>query len=814
MSEQNKKPLWVENVLFSNRVMILIVLLLLTAFMGYNGLKLRMDAGFEKLLPTEHEYIKTLQHYSAEFGGGNQLIVAVTQKEGDMFNADFFAALKKANEEMFFLPGVARSSVTSILTPNVRFIEVVEDGFQGGNVVPAEFRATEEWFPIIRNNIIKSGRLGNLVANDFSGALIRAELIDIDPKTRQPLDYQKVAADLEAKIRATVETDDISVNIIGFAKSTGDIADGARDVVKFFIVTFLITAVLLWFYSHSLALTFLPLVSATVAVVWQLGLLPLLGFGLDPMSILVPFLVFAIGVSHGVQMISGWMGEILYGGDEDEQGRPVVPAPAHPHGISGMEASKRTFRRLIVPGSVALVSDVIGFLTVLLIPIGIIQEMAIAASLGVAVIIITNLVLLPILLSYVTLKNPEKYRAKHQKSDESRDFLWRALSKLTRTGPSLVIISIVVGLTAWGLSKQDDLDVGDSQAGVSELRENARYNIDSRVITERFSVGVDKLTVMIESVDNACVDYEIMDEMDRLSWHIRNLPGVQSVVSLVDKQKVILAANSEGSPRWYSISRNASSMGASLYHMGAGGDEFMDAPCANMPINVYTLDHKAKTVNDIIAGINAYQASLPDDRFHIRLASGNVGIIAATNDAVKAAQMPLMIWVYAAVIALTLLTFRSLGGTLCVILPLAFVSLLCYALMAIMGIGLKVNTLPVVALGVGVGVDYAIYIYSRMSEFLETGDTLEMAFYKAMRLTGKPVIFTGMTLGAGVCTWIFASLQFQADMGILLTFMFLVNMLGAILVLPALARWLLGSKVKKIQAAKAEEADDEGVQTS
>ncbi|ORU92563.1 MAG: hypothetical protein A6F72_04955 [Cycloclasticus sp. symbiont of Poecilosclerida sp. N] len=797
MSKQNKKSSWLESVLFSNRETILIVLLLLTAFMVYNGLKLRMDAGFEKLLPTEHEYIETLRHYSVEFGGGNQLIVAVTQNKGDMFNADFFTALKKANEEMFFLHGVARSSVTSILTPNVRFIEVVEDGFQGGNVVPAEFRANEKWFPIIRNNIIKSGRLGNLVANDFSGALIRAELIDIDPKTRRPLNYQKVAADLEEKIRKTVETDDISVNIIGFAKSTGDIADGARDVVKFFIVTFLITAVLLWLYSHSLALTLLPLVSATVAVVWQVGLLPLLGFGLDPMSILVPFLVFAIGVSHGVQMISGWMGEILYGGNEDKHGHPIVPALANAQGISGIEASKRTFRRLIVPGSVALVSDVVGFLTVLLIPIGIIQEMAIAASLGVAVIIITNLVLLPILLSYVTLKDSEKYRAKHQKSDNSRDFLWRALSKLTRTQPSLFVIFIVVSLTAWGLSKQYDLDIGDSQAGVSELRADARYNVDSRVITERFSVGVDKLTVMIESVDNACVDYEIMDEMDRFSWHIRNLPGVQSVVSLVDKQKVILAANNEGSQRWYSISRNASSMGASLYHMGAGGDEFMDAPCANMPINIYTLDHKATTINDIIAGINAYQPNLPDDRFHIRLASGNVGIIAATNDTVKAAQVPLMIWVYTAVFILTFLTFRSIGGTLCVILPLALVSLLCYALMAIMGIGLKVNTLPIVALGVGVGVDYAIYIYSRMSEFLDIGDTLETAFYKAMRLTGKPVIFTAMTLGAGVCTWIFAPLQFQSDMGILLTFMFLVNMLGAILILPALARWLLVSKAEK-----------------
>lgn len=793
----SKTTLWLEKHLFSKRGLIIVLISLLTIFMGYHSLKLRMDAGFEKLLPLEHDYIKTLQHYSEDFGSGNQLIVAITQNEGDMFNAEFFAALKKANDEVFFLPGVARNTVTSILTPNVRYIEVVEDGFQGGNVVPAEFRATEEWFPVIRNNIIKSGRLGSLIANDFSGALIRAELIDRDPKTREPLDYQKVASDLESKIRKTIETDKISVNIIGFAKSTGDIAEGARDVIAFFAFTFLITAVLLWFYSHSIALTVFPLLSASVAVVWQMGLLPLLGYGLDPMSILVPFLVFAIGVSHGVQMISGWMGEILYGGDVDSKGRAVVPAPEIPHGVDGVEAAKRTFRRLLVPGSVALVSDVIGFLTVLLIPIGIIQEMAIAASIGVSVIILTNLILLPILLSYVKISNPDAYRLRQQKSDKSMDKAWLALAKLTRKGPSLVIISIVCLLTVWGLSKQDELKVGDSQAGVSELRESARYNQDSRVITERFSIGVDKLSVMIESKDNACVDFDVMNEMDRFAWHVRNLPGVQSVTSLADKQKIILAANNEGNPRWYSLSRNESSMGISLYHMGAEGSKYMDPPCANMPINIYTLDHKAGTINQIIEGINAFQSELPDERFHIRLASGNVGIIAATNVAVKDAQMPLMGFVYGAIIILTLITFRSIGATLCIILPLSFVSLLCYTLMATLDIGLKVNTLPVVALGVGVGVDYAIYIYSRMSEFLGTGDSLETAFYKAMRLTGKSVIFTGMTLGAGVFTWIFASLQFQADMGILLTFMFLVNMLGAILILPALARWLLLGKVKQ-----------------
>jgi len=282
---------------------------------------------------------------------------------------------------------------------------------------------------------------------------------------------------------------------------------------------------------------------------------------------------------------------------------------------------------------------------------------------------------------------------------------------------------------------------------------------------------------------------------------MRNLPGVKSVRSLVDNMKVILTANNEGSPRWFALSRNPSTMSSSLYHMGAGGDEFMDAACKAMPINIFTIDHKAETINAIVKGILAFESTLPKEKFNPLLATGNVGIIAATNDAVEEAQLPIMFWEYTAIIILTIVTFRSIGGMLCIVLPLTMVSILCYALMAILGIGLKVNTLPVVALGVGVGVDYAVYIYSKLGHYIEEGESIEDAFIHAMHTTGRPVIFTGVVLGVGVGAWIFAPLKFQADMGIMLTFMFVVNMLAAIIVMPALARWLLIPKVKAAQAA-------------
>ncbi len=794
---------WVQEKLFSHRMLILSIFCLVTLFMGYHASSLRMEAGFEKLLPLKHGYLQTLVKYREEFGSGNQLIVALTQDEGDIFNAEFFEALKAANEEVFFLPGVARHTVTSILTPNVRYIELVEDGFAGGNVVPAEFRPTEEWWPVLRNNIIKSGRLGSLVANDFSSALIRVELLDMDPSTRDPLDYQKVSRDLEDKIRKKIETDKISVRIIGFAKSTGDIADGARIVMLFFGVTFVFTALFLYVYTGSLKATLLPLLSGLVAVVWQMGLLPLMGFGLDPMSILVPFLVFSIAVSHGIQKINAWLWQTMYGGAEDDQGNLVDPPPKKAVGVSGMTAAQRAFHALFIPGIIALISDTVGFLTVLLIDIGIIQEMAIAATLGVASIIFTNMVLLPILLSYINPNNLEKLRAKHERGEIRRDKWWRMLGKLTHTKPSIIIIVLCAVVTVWGGIANNALKIGDSQTGIPELREDARYNVDSRVITERFSVGVDKLSLVIESQDNACVDFDVMNEIDRFAWHVRNLPGVKSVKSLVDNMKVILTANNEGSPRWFSLSRNASTMSSSLYHMGAGGDEYMDAACKAMPINIFTEDHKAETINGIIKGIAAFESVLPVEKFNPLLATGNVGIIAATNDAVEDAQLPIMFWEYSAIIALAIITFRSIGGMLCIVLPLTMVSILCYALMAILGIGLKVNTLPVVALGVGVGVDYAVYIYSKLGHYIEEGESIEDAFIHAMHTTGRPVIFTGVVLGVGVGAWIFAPLKFQADMGIMLTFMFVVNMLAAIIVMPALARWLLAPKYKAAQAALA-----------
>ena len=673
-------------------------------------------------------------------------------------------------DEVFFLPGVERASVTSLFTPNVRFIEVVEDGFAGGNVIPADFAGTPEDLEEVRANVLKSGRVGRLVSNDFKGALVSAELLEIDPSTGTRLDYAAVAGKLE-EIRSRHQKDGVTVHIIGFAKAVGDITEGARAVLLFFAVAFVITAVLLYFYSGSAKLTAVALICAMIPVIWLLGLLPLLGYGIDPMSILVPFLIFSIGVSHAVQMTNAWQLEVIGGAD-------------------GLTAAHKSFLKLFMPGAMALLANALGFMVILYIEIDMVRELAITASLGVALMIVTNKMLLTILLSWMNLSPSERQRSAGRKN--SGDWLWVWLKRAAAPRPALVILVAAAVLLAIGTWQSRDLRTGDLGKGIPELHDDSRYNRDTAAIVDSFSIGVDVLSVIAQShnVDGACTDFTIMDTLDRFESTMRNVHGVQGVLSLPGMAKTVNAGWNEGNPRWRVLSRDPSILAQSVTPIDTSTG-LLDTDCNTMQIMIFTRDHQGSTIAHVVNEVKKFIAANPSDKLELKLASGNVGVMVATNEAVDAAEVTMLLLLFGSIGLLCLLEFRSWRATLCIILPLAIVAVLCNALMAVLGIGLKVSTLPVIALGVGVGVDYGIYLYERMAHELQKGVSLPAAFLEALRQRGTAIGFTAATMAIGVGTWAFSALKFQADMGILLAFMFVVNMLGAILLLPALAAFLV-----------------------
>ena len=760
----------IGQLLFGWRRSFLALFVLITLALSWSATQLRVDAGFQKMIPLKHEYMQTFTEYQKTFGGANRVLLALRIDEGDIYTPEFFAKLKAVTDEVFFLPGVERASVTSLFTPNVRFIEVVEDGFAGGNVIPADFAGTPEDLEQVRANVLKSGRVGRLVSNDFKGALVSAELLEVDPSTGERLDYAAVAGKLE-EIRSRHQKDGVSVHIIGFAKAVGDITEGAQAVLLFFAVAFLITAVLLYFYSGSAKLTAVALVCAMIPVIWLLGLLPLLGYGIDPMSILVPFLIFSIGVSHAVQMTNAWQLEVIGGAD-------------------GLTAAHKSFLKLFMPGAMALLANALGFMVILYIEIDMVRELAITASLGVALMIVTNKMLLTILLSWMNLSPSERQRSAGRKN--SGDWLWVWLKRAAAPRSALVILVAAAVMLALGTWQSRDLRTGDLGKGIPELHDDSRYNRDTAAIVDSFSIGVDVLSVIAQSrnVNGACTDFTIMDTLDRFESTMRNVHGVQGVLSLPGMAKTVNAGWNEGNPRWRVLSRDPSILAQSVTPIDTSTG-LLDTDCNTMQIMIFTRDHEGGTIAHVVNEVKKFIAANPSENLELKLASGNVGVMVATNEAVDAAEVTMLLLLFGSISLLCLLEFRSWRATLCIILPLAIVAVLCNALMALLGIGLKVSTLPVIALGVGVGVDYGIYLYERMEHELHKGVSLPAAFLEALRQRGTAIGFTAATMAIGVGTWAFSALKFQADMGILLAFMFVVNMLGAILLLPALAAFLV-----------------------
>lgn len=758
-----------ERLIFSNRIIVIALFAIATIFLGYQSTQIRLDAGFEKNIPLNHEYMQTYMQHRKDFGGANSVYVSVCDETGNIFNPEFFDTLKNVHDQLFFINGVDRSLVISLFSPSTRFTEIVEGGFAGGPVIPADFDAKNPAaLDKVAANIEKANIVGRQVSNDYSCAMVTAQLLELDPETGEPLDTLALAGQLEEKLRGQFENDRISIHVIGFAKMIGDVADGAKDVVLFFAIALAITAIMVYFFSRSIMLTVLPLTCSFIAVVWQMGLLSVLGFGIDPMSILVPFLVFAIGVSHGVQMINAVEKKAV-------------------GGAGAKHAAMFAFRSLLIPGGIALLSDTVGFMTLLVIDIGIIRELAITASIGVAVIILTNLILLPVLMSY--LKLDHKYVAKFEGKEAHSLRFWQFVSKCSHKKAAYSILVITALLLVFGLYQSQQMKIGDLHAGAPALHESSRYNQDTFLITDKYEVTVDYLSVLVETSGDACTSYDVMRSIDDFQWKMENVPGVQSAASLASIAKVVNAGYNEGNVKWQVLPRNQQTLVQAIARVPTSSG-LLNGDCSVMPVILFMQDHKAETITRVVDAVKDYRKQYETDDLKFSLASGPVGVMAATNEAVKSAQLPMMGYVFGAVILLCLLSFRSLRSTLSVVIPLYVVSVLAQALMTFLEIGLTVSTLPVIALGVGIGVDYGIYILSTMNYRLKQGDSVQQAYLSALRERGSAVLFTGITLAVGVSTWVFSSLKFQMDMGILLTFMFLVNMLGAIIVLPALARVL------------------------
>ena len=776
----------VERVLFNHRLVVVLVCALVTALLGWQATRLQLNASFEKTIPAQHPYVQNFLRYQSELSGlGNAVRIAVVNPKGSLYDAAYLETLRKLSDEVFLVPGVAREQMKSLWTPTTRWVGVTEEGLEGGPVIPDGYDGSPKSLAQLAANIARSGEIGQLVALDGSSSVIYLPLLTKDAEGR-PLEYALLAQRLEA-LRAKYEAQGVRIHITGFAKIVGDLIEGVRAVLLFFALAVAIATAMVFWYTRCVRSTALVVVASLIAVVWQLGLLPLLGYSLDPYSILVPFLVFAIGMSHGAQKMNGIMQDV---------GR----------GTHQLVAARYTFRRLFLAGLTALLADAVGFAVLLVIDIQAIRELAIAASLGVAVLIFTNLILLPILLSYTGVSRAAAARSlRTEAADASgarKHPLWALLDRFTQRRWAIGAIAVAGVLAVGGYALSTQLKIGDLDPGAPELRAGSRYNRDVAAMSAAYGASSDVLAVMVKSPDGQCAKYETLNRVDALEWQLRQIDGVESTNTLALLNRRVLAGLNEGNPKWYEFLPNQDML--NTVTAGAPRGLYNDT-CSLLTVYAYLRDHKADTLARVVAHVEAFAKDNDTKDVQFLLAAGSAGIESATNIVVKNAWRQMLLLVYGAVVLLCFITFRSWRAVLVAVLPLVLTSLLAEALMVALGIGVKVATLPVIALGVGIGVDYALYILSITLAQLRLGASLSEAYYRALLFTGKVVMLTGITLAIGVITWVASPIKFQADMGLLLAFMFLWNMLGALVLLPALAHFLLvprhAAAALRVQAA-------------
>ncbi len=775
-----------ETVCFKRRNWLMVALLGLTVLMGCLGWRLRMEAGFEKQMPTNHPYVETFHTYRDDVMGANRLNIVVRARTGTIWSAAGLKRLYEVTQAVTFLPNVERLGVQSLWTPNTFVNEITEEGFRAdplidGSITPDRLDAAA--IAGIQAAAVQGGFVGTLVSRGQDSAMISAELLETD-KDGHKLDYVAYNAILE-QLRQRFEDQNFSIEIIGFAKQVGEIADSAKSVLRFFGLALLLTAGAVYWYCRSVRFTLLPIVCSLSSLVWQFGALHLLGFGLDPLAVLVPFLVFAIGVSHGVQQINYIVREVSLG-------------------KSCMDACRASFSGLLIPGTLALATAFVSFVTLLMIPIPMVRELAIAASLGVGFKIITNLVMLPVAASYCRID--QSYADAAMVLREKRAGWLRVLARVAKPRNAAICLAVVGAIFSLAVWQSQGRVVGTVEPGAPELRPDARFNRDAVSIASNYDTGLDWLTVIFEAKVIAgaagggsaptdgqgvgfCGNSNIGLFQDRFTWAMQPVPGVLSIASFSDQMKQYNRGYNEGNPKMEAIPLDSANFAALATEI-ARTRGTMRKDCSMTAVHLYLTDHKAVTINRVIAAVEAFAASQSAPGISIRLATGNAGVLAAVNQTLERSELPMMLWVYAAIVLLVLVTYRDLRAVLACCLPLTVGTFIGYWFMKELNIGLTVATLPVMVLAVGIGVDYAFYIYNRLQMHLANGLPIVKAVEQAILEVGTATIFTAVTLAVGVATWSFSALKFQADMGKLLAFMFMVNMIMAMTALPAFAVWL------------------------
>ena len=751
------------------RALILLTIGLLTLFFAYRAFGIEMYTAFADLLPKTHPYIQVHEKFWKTFGGANVVLLSVEVNEGDIFNVSTLGKIKRLTEIIERTPGTNNYQIFSLARQKVKDVRATAWGIEVQPIMWPSVPRSAEDIERLRDIVYANPTvIGRLVSEDGKAALISAAFHE------ERLNYAALFQRVQAAIQE-LSDDNTRVFAAGEPILYGWVYYHLRAISLIIALTCLSILAVLILYYRNINGVLIPVISALVTFIWGTGFTALLGYNFEPLILVVPFLIAARTISHSIQFRERFFEELERCGDREQ-------------------AAIESAAGLMMPSSVSIITDAIGLTVLLVAPMPILTKLAVAGSFWVLSNLFTVVLLDPVLCCYFPAPTSRNKNPRGQWLDAPLRTV--ATFCVHRTGRLVVVAGFAV-LALWSLYWYQFLTVGDSRPGSSLLWPDSEYNQAVRHINEKFQ-GTDHLYVIVEGkAESAMKSPKVLETIEAFQRYMLRSPHVGGTDSLADLTRQINTVLHYNDPRWGLLPRSSDDVGGILMVAEHGSepgdfDRWVNYNFQHGRISFFLYDHRGDTLRDVIERAKQFIDSHPLEGARLKLASGYAGVLAAANEVIARSDKLTLGLMLAAQLLFCAIGFRSLAAGLLFVGVVLLSNTFGMALMAYWGVGLNVNTLPVISLGIGFGEDYGIYIVSRaIEEYRRRGDRdLNCALVDAVTTAGKAVLFTAFLISAGVALWSFSPLRFQAEMGSQLLIILTMNMLGGLFLLPALGALL------------------------
>jgi uncharacterized protein len=747
-----------------HRVWMAAIIAAVTAIMAISAVRVEIKTVFDDLLPGGHPYVKVHEKFKQNFGGSNLVSIMLEVKDGDIFRPAVLGKIQKVTRDLQYVQGANQFQIISLAARKAKEVRASTEGIDVRPLMwPSVPQGAEEIAKlkeaVLRNPLI----YGAYVSRDLKAALITVDFYDSEVR------YDRIFEQIGLVARA-VDGDGVAVRVAGEPVLHGWVNHYLPETGRIFLVTVAALVALLFVIARTWRGTLLPLLTGVVSAVWALGAARLAGLHLDPLVIVVAFLITARAISHSVQLV-------IHFDDALAQGAPNAAA-----------AAKAAMYALFKPGMLGVVADAGCMIIVVLTPIPLLQKVALIGTVWVATIAASACVLTPVLLSWI--REPRRHAHPVDVQPALRWLLRRCVGIATTRARYVVVALTAVIFVGSGLYAFN-LKVGDANPGSPILWGDSRYNLDAAEINKRFP-GTDRMFVVLSAeATDGLKEPKALATMAAFQAFMENQPEVGGTVSMADLVPTMKRVLHEGNPRYEEFGASSAENGEILYLFTSGTDpgdidRFVDPQYKDASATIFFRDHQGETIRTAISRVKEFEQMNPDGAVRFQLAGGLIGVLAAVNEIILAKQIESIALALLVLVICCAVAYRSLSAGMFFMVPVLLSNTLTFAFMAWMGIGMNINTLPIAALGIGLGVDYAFYIVDEIREELRHGNALFESIEHSLLSAGRGVLITAATLIASVVIWYFSSIRFQAEMGMLMAIWLFISAISSLVLMPAL----------------------------